>query len=95
MTQGGNPESGDATGDVTDVGDVAGTTGESDAGDAGRPGRERDPLVELDELSEGGNRMSRVAVHLGDPGHVAEHEEVRRRPVHEPERHARVRGMDE
>ena len=68
---------------------------ERDAGDDGRPGRQRDALVELDERGERRNRVARAALDLRRSGHVAEHERVRRRPVDETERDARVHRVDE
>ena len=58
-----------------------------------RAGGQRDPLVQLDELRQREQRMAGIALDLGLAGHVAEHEEVRRAAVDQPERDAGVRRM--
>ena len=61
---------------------------------AGRAGSEI-ALVQLDELGERRDRVPGTAFDLGRAGRVAEDEEMRRRAVDEPERHARVHRVDE
>src|SRR5215210_5380897 len=66
---------------------------ERDAGDAPAPDRQREPLVEVDELRESGQRVTRVALDLGRSCQVAEQVEMRDAPVDQAERHPRVRRV--
>ena len=68
---------------------------DGDRGDARRPRGQRDRLVQADELVERRDRMAGAALDLGRARPVAEHVRVRRRAVDQPERDARVQGMDD
>ena len=68
---------------------------ERETGDAGRSQRQRDPLVELDQLAQAGNRRARIALDLARAGPVAEDERVWRRAVNQAERDAAVGGVHE
>ena len=66
-----------------------------DAGDAGLPRDQRHALVQLDELAERRNREALVVGDVPLSGLVAEDEEMRRRPVVQAERDARVLRMEQ
>src|SRR2546421_4978229 len=69
---------------------------ERDAGDLRRAQPEGQPLVQFDELGEAGDRrVRRVTLDLGSPRLVTQDVEVRRAPVDQTQRHARVDRVED
>ena len=62
---------------------------------AGPAGGQRRALVKLDHGAQRGDRLAGVTLHLVLTREVAEDEGMRRRPVEQPHRHARVRRVHE